>query len=503
MKKTAWTWSDVAGELGISAIVDIGLMGALGAAGVFSGGATGAAGAAAAIGVTNPIGWILLAGGVAYAIYEGTKQLDDNIKDLISRIEALDYENTRSEKAVNKWLIDLQQWKGIFDVEIPLEDKDQEAQRLAEKVKAFVQLKNYLDKMIIANWPKVKEYLTDWGTDPSDFEYALRTTYSNLIKTLKEVQAESKKAGAEWLKENPQTINPLMTEILSLTSQIKNTWGAPEFTNEERQTFELGRQMLKKQEMDINTIRDTIGKLNILRNDLKKLLQEAKRRRQKRGEAILEIEKQAVELPEKPTVNVSGPKSSTPQQTIQRRLLKNPKVKELQILINRVAVAKGLNIAVQPDAVYGPLTGKALASLLSADETLKSQFRRWGFTPQTAMDVRFVNKYPKFIVMAVRMLMASLVEKPTTPTQQAPVQTAIQCNWKKHNPSPQEILACLQTLYAYKGGSRVALYDYMRTLGMDDDNMVRYVLSQTRGDAPISWSPDTLMRNLGSRYGPF
>jgi len=141
MRKYAWTSRDLtkalalegtiatgigtAGALGVgsggatgltgavTALVPIGTAGAGAAgagaagAGAAGAGAAGAGGLGAAI-VSNPVGWIvgavLLVGGVAAAIYFATEKTDDNLRDLISRIEALDYEDTPVHTRVQSWI---------------------------------------------------------------------------------------------------------------------------------------------------------------------------------------------------------------------------------------------------------------------------------------------------------------------------------------------------------------------------------------------------------------
>jgi len=506
MKKTAWTASDVAGEVAISVVADVGIAGLFGAIGLGSGGAIGVAGAAAAI-FTGPVGLVLISAGVVYAVYSATRQADNNVRDLISRIEALDYESTEAKPIVSHWIENLEQYCDIFDIPIGTTNKAQTAKAAGNRVEKLMGLQ--ADMKLMSNaWPKVKTALKDWGTDPSDFEYAFRRTYARLSKIIQNVNAESKKAAVALLKKNPQTIDPLMTEILSLTTQITSTWAAPEFTTEERATIGIGRKMLMKQDVDMKQIQATIPKLNILRNDLKALLQEAKKRRRKRAKTENELKKQAVGLPDIPTVDVSAPTTPTTPRVTKRRMVKNLAVEKLQFLLNRFSVAKDIkNEQLIPDGMYGPRTAKSLSVVMSSSPDVQAKFKRWGFTPQLALDVRLVSKYPGFITFAIKTLSEELTPEAELAPKPQPVapkvtQTGIACNMSKANPKPEDILACLQTIFIYKGGSLIAAYDYMRSVGMDDNSMIRTILNLFGGAKPIDWSADTIERALGTRYGP-
>jgi prefoldin subunit 5 len=515
IQKTAWTKSDIASDVAMWTVADVGITGILGALGVGSAGATGVAGVSAALTGLGPIGWgVLVALGIGAGVYAATRQADDNIEDLIDRIEALDYEGTNVESAVRHWLERLNSSRGIMQYQSAAgADQEQKAKLALVRIGELMSLKAFMDDMWSADWPKIKPALGDWGTDPSDFEYAFKTTYGRLAKMIESINAESKKAATKILSERPQMINPLMDEIADLVVKITSTWAAPEFTPEEKKILSIGSQMRAGQAKSIEQIKTTISKLNILRNDLKALLQEAKKR-QKTAAAENKLEKVSVTLPDKPTAPKIAPTIPVRKR---RKVVRSPAAEKLQTIIKRISVARNIEIGeLKVDGIYGPITAKALATVIQSSPELTATFKGFAMTPQMALDVRLMNSYRGgFIDLARRILEKALTEKlvapplppsppgapkpPPTPTP-TPTPTG-KCNRFKINPTPDEIIACLKELPIYVGGSRVYAYDYMRTLGYSDSNMIGMIQRMYPGSPSKVWSADMIARRIGTRYG--
>lgn len=530
LHKHAWTSRDLTKALALEGVISGGIAGA-GAVGIGSGGATGLAGAltalvpiggagaagAGGVGaaiVSNPIGWIvgavLLAGGVAAAIYYATKSTDDNLRDLITRIEALDYEGTDAEIRVQSWIDELK--KKIQAMQLPalgaMNDKGKAAQ-LAQKVMEMEDVVRVLSE-IASKWPETKQYLKDWQffpfDDPADFEEALRKTYSASVNALNRVKQQSQAAARQVIN---STKNPdlLMTEILSLDSQITNVWGKPEYTEEEKKTLEVGKRIMKRQ-VNINEYSSNIPKLVIIRDQLKRLLPRAKRMARASKESHV-ISKRAVSLPEKPGVS--------PAQTGTRRtprLQKSDTVETMQRQINDLATALDLPMAarLKEDGIYGPKTARAAADLIgkltmSKDPQVAGIYnylKRWGIVGKTIINTELMRSTPRYLNVLTNAI-NSIYQLHTGQTQR-PIGVRDQPQkvpdaWSKQAPNKQEILSELNKTYAVIGGTRTNLYDYARSsLGLNDDQIYRLIRAEFGNMAPENWSIPNLVEALGSRH---
>lgn len=557
--KTAWTWSDVGSEVASFLVADVGIMGALGYAGIASGGATGGAGAMAAI-AGGPIGWAILglglAGGIAYAVLSKT---DDNIDDLLARMDALDYEGTEAEPDIKKWDQDLRALKGQINVPVTSADPQEQAFAMGNKLAAVAETVKYMEMMQKMFPQAVEPHLKDWGFDPGDFTYALNRTVQTLKAQMAKLDAAAKQEAEKIIKKNPKVYTALATEVVNLKNQITEAWATPTFTPEEQKVMDIAQKAINNQAnvYELNTSREAMVKL---KNDMNKLLQEAKRRASKRaGEDERPISKRAVSLPDEPTANVpaarpeqmKGERPGTQKKRKRRRggIPKMPVVGNLQRYLNHLREAAKITEApyLSEDDRYGPNTAKALLAVLKKFPRTAEYLRMMGVPMAKIGDYRFMNSNDgvRFINLTAAVLrkftqyytnqgeqkepwreISQRDKNPAGPqppepppppplypgspgsqvTQQQPGTQQVhklgpRSVLDKRGPTPQDVVNALQTTYGYKGNTRVNLYDYMRNRGMTDDNMVIMINELFPGAAPRTWSPEMIIRAVGSRYG--
>lgn len=259
MIKSAATWRDYAKAV----LPDI-LMAGAGAAGVGSAGAVGATGAATALGLgglvggTITTGGVLLAvlavGGTAWAIYDAVTKADDNIKDLIKRMDALDYEGTSVEKVVSEWLTELAELQKLLEEPISSSSPSQRALQLAKKVEIMSAGLETLTE-INEQWPMVKKNVGDWQfgvfNDPADFEQALKKTYTTFSKGLLDARNEASQSASKIQEAGKFAISA--KKVLSLDAKLSRDFQRPRYTDEQKQLLQISRLMVNKK-LDIIAI---------------------------------------------------------------------------------------------------------------------------------------------------------------------------------------------------------------------------------------------------------
>lgn len=407
--KTAWTWRDLLGTVGTEALLTGGTA-AAGAAGLLAPSAGGgAAGAAAALGLgSNPVGWviggILIASGVAYAIYDGTRMTDDNIADLVERLEALDYEGTPAEAKVEGWIQQLNGMRQVMQLPQTTTDPEQMAKVNAEKASAMNQVKAYIDQMQ-REWPQVERHLEDWGFDAKQAEIALTTTAKTIASATTAIQQEVAKAKSEMLKDVGQAsgvdITDLAKKIDALYEEITKIEGAPPVpeTSTETRTYGLVQKILEKGEhLPREQVETYVPYLSKMHKDLESLLQRAK---QKKASTNLMISKRAWRLSSDPRGGQSAGR--------QRRRQGNATA--LQKAINDLNVAYNTGATrINEDGIYGPRTSQALATLVSKVKGLDQAFRNQGVGPQLIGDPSLMRRNPDKL-QAANAVLQSLVQR--------------------------------------------------------------------------------------------
>jgi hypothetical protein len=181
--KEAADWEDVLKALGLDSLIGAGI-GAGGAAitggGIGSGILTGltgvGVGVGAATGVLEAAGILAAVGAAAYTIYSVLQHTDDNLDDLVDRLDALD-PNEKVKTQLDGFIAafkDLQERKA-FDPITYSTDSKIKAQQMAQQINV---LQYFYDKLeeLFKSWPQIKINLTDWGFDPDHAETAIAKT---------------------------------------------------------------------------------------------------------------------------------------------------------------------------------------------------------------------------------------------------------------------------------------------------------------------------------------
>ena len=119
----------------------------------------------------GPVGIALALGALAYGLYQVSKQTDDNINDLVDRLNALDPKDEHTEAFINDWIRNLQGFKPVLVVPTTTTDPVERAKANKQKLDGMSRLASYLAAMR-RDWPMLKARLTDWGFDPGQAENA-------------------------------------------------------------------------------------------------------------------------------------------------------------------------------------------------------------------------------------------------------------------------------------------------------------------------------------------
>ena len=189
--KKAWTWRDIVEDLGMGVAIDVGLgagWGALTGAGAVAGGAAALA---------WPV--VLLGGAIGLAMFAFTKQMDDNLDDLIDRLSALDPNPSVAGK-VDGWISTLNRYKSVMQMAPTTTDVAQRAQVAMQQYAGLKELSDYMLQME-REWPFVKQNLDDMGWDPSQAEHAIQLTGQKVNQVLAAVRVQAQQAEAGLAKE--------------------------------------------------------------------------------------------------------------------------------------------------------------------------------------------------------------------------------------------------------------------------------------------------------------
>lgn len=185
LKKEAWTWRDVVEELGLEAAAGVALPAALGLIGITAAPIT--------------IGSLLLGGAISVAFFAFTKKADNNLTDLIERLESLD-PNDQAKSAVEGWIKKLNEFKGRVAIHMLPSDPKDRAALVASRILAFRELNDYLSEML-KWWPEAKRNMDDWfGWDVGKAEHAIKETAAAISKQLTELKYRSQAEGAKVVK---------------------------------------------------------------------------------------------------------------------------------------------------------------------------------------------------------------------------------------------------------------------------------------------------------------
>lgn len=498
-------------------------VGGAGAGAAVGGGAAAAGGglAAAAWPVTAIVGAVAAVGGLAYGIYWWVERTDDNVADLIDRIEDLDYEGTDAEPTIKTWIGQLNSLRQAFAIPMTSADPKERFEQLGEKIAAFEKgmavIKNIEQNYHTYVKKSLKDWFGSWG-DLGDFETALTKTSTNYAKRLAAMTSEFKKL-------QTQVSNPVsaLEEIRKLEAQITTLWAIPTYNEKEQEVLVWAQS--GGTSGSVQEIRQNTAVLLKLKGDLRsKILPQAKRENRratgKRASLNQPLSKRAVELPKAPT-------AVTPRPT-RRRLPKSDTVHTMQEQINDLSTALDVNIGgrIKEDGIYGQNTANAVAYLVSvfsqvdsekypARANLAANLKSKGITTQMLANhqlmrstARHMNRLTNSIAEvwayhtgAKQQLSQREPGQPGQPTEPAVYTGPSKCDWNALNPTREQMLECFKTLQEDIGGERSYLYDYAReNLNMSDTDIMD-MLDRLFGRVPASnWSRSRIMKALGNRF---
>lgn len=433
--KEAWTWRDIVTELGIGAAVDAGVAaGAIAGAGagflpasLLPAGAayTASAGALPALAAAGlgPIGVAVLAGAaLTLGIWYLTRQMDDNLDDLIDRLEDLDPNDAAAPK-VQAWIEQLKAFKPILELPPTTTDLQERVRMNTQKYMAMKQVHAYM-KQMLAEWPTVKQNLTDWGWDDSQAEHALQLTTQTIGQAVEQAKAKAQQVAQEALNELQKhtkidyrglakEINDLYTKLTSLSGGKPPTFD----TDAEKAAWSVAQRLLGKEQGEAPLTQQEVMATTKPMQDLKALLgrgiemMSAQPAAQKAGSLLPPISKRALTLGDGRKVSPKGTVSPVSKQKGKpgkgpAKQKGDPMIRGLQSVINQIntALNSGAGV-VREDGIYGPVTADALVGAISSDWRLQQEVAeraKVGF--EALQDVQQMRQRPQLLKSVYRVL---------------------------------------------------------------------------------------------------
>jgi hypothetical protein len=350
-------------------LTDIGIT--TGAAGV------GVSGPALLAALGGPIGVALGVAALGYGIYELTKLTDDNLDDLISRLEAID------EKAANGPIADaiskLQTYKPYLSASKVTPDPSQRAAQNKEKLDKISELLVYL-KAMQAQWSEISSGFTDWGFDPSQAKTALDKTtaviQTQMAQMTQKVAAEAKALFAKLEEETGKSLTTTAQSISALYKQMVQSYGSVTFdTPEEQAGFDFASKILQGQATQEDAAKyseNMFGLYRLMQKTSAGLSKQPAGKKAPAGAVDRQISKRALTVGGKKFIEQEP---GTAGQAKRRQISnKNPDVETIQRGINAVAAVYAKNLErVAQDGIYGPKTSNAILQLMKVLPGLREQ----------------------------------------------------------------------------------------------------------------------------------
>lgn len=533
--KQAWSWRDIATELGIEAAVT-GVVAGAGALGIGTGGATGLAGAGAALTIGGLPVVAVIAGGVALTmgIWYLTRQMDDNIPDLIDRLEDLD-PNENYAAVVQGWIAKLNYFRPLLAAAPTTTDPMERANLNMRRKAAVDELVAYMDQMWI-DWATVKNNLDDMVFDAGQAEDALeqtltaiKTIQTNLKATMAQAAEKDKAEILSKLKESSGTdYTQIATAIIALYAQtIKLTGKEPRFdTSDEKSAWAFAQNIAGPKEKRKRVSAQDAQIAGPLMQQLKLLMEQGVKELQAKTPAPEAKAASTKPLLSKRAYSISTdegyqaviPEGGTAAKTRgrgkgRRKGKGSPVVRGLQIVVNKInKVLHGGAGIIDEDGIYGKYTGDALSGVLSSDWRIANVVAKHAkVNKHTVKDIELMRRRPELIKAVYRVLSPiaqNMVVDPgqgiagkTDPRQygrqisqrdqgprEMPGPSGGRCNPGKENPRSGDILDCLKSYFKIEDPeTRQKLYAYDWVKGMvdaegrrliSDDKMINVIRDQ-------------------------
>jgi len=541
---------------GAAATVAVPAVGAGGTAAAVGGGVAAGGGAVAA-GPVILIGAAILAtiGVAVYGVYH-MKQLDGELGELLYRIDALDYEETRVEGTIDEWK------QTIETLQTNLETRTTEANTGSkmEKMKGTVELIRTVEggvqdlheikevwdggvKKFMIKQEKKNSYTAltrifielDYG-DVRDFD----TSLTKVIKTYDDLISQEKRRISKLVSSSSKPIEEMMVDIRKLDEAIKTTWAKPRYTDLEKKTFDKAIQFSNP---DPNAIKEelTPKEVSLMHLRLVKikaamipLLEQAKKYKaqaaKKKGNAQHSISKRAVTIPSPEELSGKKTPGQKGKKTTGPRIKSHDNVRTMQEQINNMSVAFEIALPqgrLTPDGAYGPKTAAATIAMLNGLQKQADQeefperaqvlkvLKDAGINKEMISNIQLMNRETGHLgeltnrFANIWEIHRGIKQRPGQPgQQQEPAERAGSgCNSTKANPNPTDIIACFKTLVpAAQGelelaGSKIMTpYNYAKNiLGLEDREIVKIVKTLFGGKAKQYWNYDRILIELNRR----
>jgi len=375
-------WRDVIDVLGLDAAIA-----GAGAVGGMAAGTGALSGAATALGLSGPPGWIIIGvlglGATAYFAIQAAQKTNDNLIDLVGKLEALDT-TPASEGTVQEWINTLTSYQQYFVIQEVPEDPGARAKQAGEKISNMVKVLDKL-KAMQRTWPQVKATLTDWGWDDTQAEEAINQTAAAIETQLSQLrqsaQQDADKVLAETGGETGLDYKDLSEKLLWSYNQIKQISGQPPVPDNvnEQQALGLARAISNNQPVTKEQLTQYGPYLQSSVEALQQLLAKsqstkasAKLLMSKRA-GVLPLSKRSWRLYNEP------PKGKGQVGGQRRKRGKDTDTLQLQKNINHLNVALKTGIGrIAEDGIYGERTAGALKGLMDSNASISGTFRRYG-----------------------------------------------------------------------------------------------------------------------------
>lgn len=498
------------GILGHSSII-----GALTGAGVAQSAGVGAGALAALSGAIAPVAVVLGLAGVAYAIYEVSKITDDNIDDLISRLDALDPANEQVAGQISKIRERLLSYKEAIGVADMPETPEERIRYNKRKLDAFTNLHKYLSNLVTWFPREIMPRLTDWGRDPEQALNAIKKTLAAMQQSKEKMQRTVKEVTKEAVKEYGQKIGHDLQEtgkkVISMYNELTKHYGkAPTFDNDaEKSGYELAKA-LASGKVNFQQVKQNAQSLIMIHNLFKKALSAAQQKAKSSLSENSKISKRALTLGDGTRVTLRGPRGVSRKERVRRPVSRrSPATTNIQKSLNYLNQAYNTGASkVTVDGIYGPQTQAALETFLNVHPSVS----KWANISQTDYKVianksdalnAISNKLNAFVEVAKKEESRTSPKERQTGVQYGGGQYDVTEQPHKWNPTGAEILAALNNKFIDNTPARV----WLENRGFSRENqikLVKDVFSGPRGLPPASdWSMPALEDYVRRNYRGF
>jgi hypothetical protein len=397
-------WRDVIDTLGLDAL--------LGGAGAVGAGIAGKSMLAGALGLTAAGGGLVVAvlglGLTAYFTYQAAMQTNDNLDDLVEKLDALDPGDATVEAKIEEWKKALEQFSATLKAggEVAA-NQEQLAKVNLQKIDTMVKITAYLKQMQY-EWQQVKTRLNDWGQDDVQAEQALNKTTTAMEAILNQLKQTAKQDAARIVAETQAQsgtdYKKLSEELLATYDQIKQISGQPPVPDDVTESQALGLARMIREEKPVT--KEQLEQYGPFLLKSKQSLEQLLTRIQPKRASDLSMSKRAskVLLSKRAWRLATDPPKGQGQIGGQRRV-GDENTKKLQRLINILNVNYRTGVdTIDDDGIYGPLTAAALSGLMNANESVAATFNNYDITNDIVQQPQAMRGNPANIQKAYKIL---------------------------------------------------------------------------------------------------